>query len=74
MAELVRLLSGPCGDIHILPIQPFAGENAHRVLVRGRKGSRGPAVLAPPLILHEKARRHTNQAEAILRGKQALVF
>ncbi|MBL1431495.1 MAG: methyltransferase domain-containing protein [Robiginitomaculum sp.] len=72
--EILSLLKPVCGDIHILPILPRAGNNAHRVLVRGRKGSRATATLCAPFVLHENDKQHTDLADAILRGKQALVF
>lgn len=74
LADILELLNPTCGDIHILPIAPRAGDQAHRVLVRGRKGSRSPASLCAPLLLHETKARYTSRAEAILQGKQALVF
>lgn len=72
--EILALLTETCGDIHILPILPRVGSNAHRVLIRGRKGSRATATLCAPLVLHENDKQHTDLADAILRGKQALVF
>ncbi|MBL4616521.1 MAG: methyltransferase domain-containing protein [Robiginitomaculum sp.] len=72
--EILGLLNKTCGDIHVLPILPRTGNNAHRVLVRGRKGSRATATLCAPLVLHENDKQHTSIADAILRGKQALVF
>jgi len=74
VADIISLLNVSCGDIRILPIAPKVGENAHRVLVRARKDAKTAATILPPLVLHESGKRHTAAAEAILRGKQPLVF
>ncbi len=74
LAEIVSLLQGPCGAIQILPIAPRAGQNAHRVVVQARKGVRTGSKLLAPLILHETGQSYTARAEAIFRGREALVF
>jgi len=74
LAQLVALLHGSCADIRVQPIAPRVGNPAHRVLVRARKGVRSPSKLLPPLILHQADQQYTRQADAIFRGKQALVF
>ena len=48
-------MAGRFGGPDILPIHPRAGEPAHRVLLRAAKGSRAPARLLPPLVLHGAA-------------------
>lgn len=56
-AELARILAAldkRTGDITVLPVAPKPGEEARRVLVRGRKGlKRGPVRLLAPIHLHE---------------------
>jgi tRNA1(Val) A37 N6-methylase TrmN6 len=56
-AELARILAAldrQTGDIAVLPVAPKPGEEARRVLVRGRKGlKRGPVRLLAPIHLHE---------------------
>ena len=57
-AELARILAAFdrwTGEITVLPIAPHEGEDANRVLVRGRKGlKRGRVRLLAPLILRNK--------------------
>jgi tRNA1(Val) A37 N6-methylase TrmN6 len=69
---LDRILSaakGRFGAFDILPIAPRIGEPAHRVLVRGVKGSRAPLRLLPPIVLHgETGNGFRPEIEAILRG------
>ena len=60
------------GAIALLPVYPRAGELAHRVLVSGVKGSRGPFRIAAPIVLHRGDGRLTAEADAIHRG-EALV-
>jgi hypothetical protein len=42
--------------------------------VQGRKGSRGPLVLAPGLVLHDEDGGFSAGAEAILRNGEALIL
>jgi galactokinase len=55
------------GAVELLPLWPRAGIAAKRVLLRARKGARGPAKILPGLVLHEADGRFTPAAEAILR-------
>jgi tRNA1(Val) A37 N6-methylase TrmN6 len=50
---LIGWASRRLGALTLLPILPRADRAAHRVLLRGRRGSRAPFTLAPPLVLHE---------------------
>jgi len=72
-AELARILSGfdrQTGDITVLPIASKPGEDARRVLVRGRKGlKRGPLRLLAPLVLHQQDGSAGPALEAIRRGE-----
>src|SRR5690606_22960777 len=52
-AILSALYVRRCGGILVFPLWPRAGHPARRVLVRARKGSRAPLVLAAGLTLHE---------------------
>jgi len=73
--RLSDILSGltKCGSFIIRPIQPFAGKDAKRVLVRAKRLGKAPLRLLPPLILHDQGeRKHTPEVEAILRGDAEL--
>ena len=73
MADLLALLSAKAGSFAVRPIHPFADEPAKRVLVHAIKTGRAPLRLLPPLVLHDRdGAKHTDQAEAILRGEAAL--
>lgn len=73
-AELARILAGLdkwAGEITVLPIAPFAGEEANRVLVRARKGlKRGRMRLLAPLIVRDETgeRGFSARMRAIQRG------
>jgi tRNA1(Val) A37 N6-methylase TrmN6 len=56
------------GAVTVLPILPQREKPANRFLLRGKKGSRAPFALAPPLILQEEG-HFTPRAEAIHRGE-----
>jgi tRNA1(Val) A37 N6-methylase TrmN6 len=67
LPHILQSLAARAGGITILPVYPRQGSEAARILVRGKKGSRAPLAIAPPLILHE-GQRFTPAAEAIHRG------
>ena len=68
---LLRALEGKAGDATLLPVHSHAGQDAKRILVRARKGSRAPFRIAPPLILHD-AGGFTAEAERLHRGAGVL--
>ena len=75
LADLLALLGDKCGSFAIRPIHPFADEPAKRVLVQAIKTGKAPLRLLPPLVLHDRAgAKHSAEAEAILRGHNALGF
>ncbi|MEL7454399.1 MAG: SAM-dependent methyltransferase, partial [Pseudomonadota bacterium] len=75
-AELARLLSGLdrwVGEIVVLPIAPFPGAEANRVLIRGRKGlRRGRVRLLAPLFVRdaEGADAFSDAMQAVKRGQK----
>lgn len=72
--RLGELLAVPTmGSFRVRPIHPFADAPAKRVLVRATKTGKAPLVLLPPLVLHAReGGKHTDEVEAILRGRAAL--
>jgi tRNA1(Val) A37 N6-methylase TrmN6 len=74
LADLLASLAGGAGETVVFPLWPRAGAPAKRVIVRARKGVRGPLALAPGLVLHEIDGRYTAAADAILRDGAALAL
>ncbi|SDB29014.1 tRNA1(Val) (adenine(37)-N6)-methyltransferase [Bauldia litoralis] len=73
LAQLLAAIGRRFGALDILPIQPRAGEPAHRVLVRGLKGAGGPLRILPALVLHgDTGNGFTPEVEAMLRQGRAL--
>ena len=73
LADLLALLGEKAGSFAVRPVYPYADEPAKRVLVHAVKTGRAPLRLLPPLVLHDRnGAKHTDQAEAILRGQAAL--
>ena len=73
LADLLALLGEKAGSFAIRPVHSFADEPAKRVLVHAIKTGRAPLRLLPALVLHDRdGAKHTDQAEAILRGEAAL--
>lgn len=57
------------GMLDILPIAPRPGAAAHRILVRGVKGSRAPMRILAPLVLHPSdGNRFRPEIDGILRS------
>jgi tRNA1(Val) A37 N6-methylase TrmN6 len=67
LPHILQALAGRAGGVTLMPVYPREGANAARILVRGKKGSRAPFAIAPPLILH-KGERFTAAAEDLHRG------
>ena len=59
------------GAIVLVPLWPRAGRDARIVILRGRRGARGPDRIAAGLVLHEADGRYTAEAEAVLRDGAA---
>ena len=72
LGELLPLLAGRFGDIAVFPLFPKWGEPATRIIVQAEKGSRAGLSLLPGLVLHEADGSYTAEAEAVLRGGEAL--
>ncbi len=71
LAEALSACEGRFGALSVLPIHPRAGEAAHRIILRGVKGSRAPLRILPGLTLHEGA-GFSPLAEALHRGEAVL--
>ena len=67
LAELLAATSSRIGELRVLPVFPREGEKAMRVILRGRKGSKGPLALLPGLVVHEADGRFTPLADDIHR-------
>jgi tRNA1(Val) A37 N6-methylase TrmN6 len=72
LGELLRLLEGRFGDVTVFPLFSMTGEPATRIIVQGVKGSRAGLSLLPGLVLHQENGSYTDEAEAVLRGGEAL--
>ena len=73
LADLLALLAPKAGSVQVLPVHPFADQPAKRVIVRAIKSGKAPLRLLPPLVLHDReGGKHSERAEAILRGAAAL--
>jgi tRNA1(Val) A37 N6-methylase TrmN6 len=72
LAELLPLLEGRFGDVIVFPLYPKANDPALRIIVQAKKASRGAIRLMRGLVLHGEDGRYTEEAEAVLRGGEAL--
>lgn len=74
LGDVLSGLSGRAGDIVVYPLWPRAGAAAVRVIVRARKGGRGPLTLHPGLVLHGPGGGFTDAAEQVLRHGDPLLM
>ena len=75
--EILFHLHGRAGGIVVFPLWPHAagaGEDARRVIVRARKGSKAPMRLAAGLVLHRADGAYTDAAERVLVGGEPLAL
>ena len=72
LQDLLALFERRIGGIVVLPIHSKPGDDAIRVLLQGRKGSRAPLRIRPGLVMHETDGSFTPTAQGILRGGKGL--
>ena len=67
--DVLSVMGGYFGDIHILPVHSLSHKPAIRVLIHARKGMRGGCIVHQPLILHKtnKSGDYTDEAEQYIR-------
>ena len=65
--ESLAVLHNRAGDIRIFPLYSKPGQEAKRILVAAKKGSRGMTKVLPPLYTHNEDGSYSPQAEQILR-------
>jgi tRNA1(Val) A37 N6-methylase TrmN6 len=74
LGEVLDAVAVGFGAIAVLPIHAKPGAAAIRVLVRAVKASRAPLAVLPGFLLAAADGRPTAQAEAVLRGGDALLL
>ncbi len=72
LRPILEACEGRLGGVRVLPVHARASEDAGRIIVTGRKGSRAPLSFAPALIVHEGDGRFTPFADSIHRGEALL--
>jgi tRNA1(Val) A37 N6-methylase TrmN6 len=70
--EVLAALLGRAGEVIVFPLWPASGRPARRVLIRARKGARGPLRLLPGLVLHDEGGGYRPWVEQVLREGRAL--
>ena len=65
--EIIAVLSAKCGGVTLFPLYSKCDAEPRRFIIRARKDSREPFVLAKGLILHGKDGTFTSDANAVLR-------
>ncbi|WP_417319272.1 tRNA1(Val) (adenine(37)-N6)-methyltransferase [Emcibacter sp.] len=72
LGEILSALQGRAGDIVVFPVWATDESEAGRIIVRARKGSRGPLSLKKGLVVHTSDGGYTDRAEAVQRHGQML--
>lgn len=71
--EIIRGLGKMFGAVEIYPLWPKVGVKAKRVIVRALKDRHTPLRLHAGMVLHQDNGNYTTEAEAVLRGAEALL-
>ncbi len=71
MPEILAACGKRLGGVALMSVHSHRDKPASRILLRGKKGSRAPLSISPPLVLQEQG-RFTPLAEAIHRGTRLL--
>jgi tRNA1(Val) A37 N6-methylase TrmN6 len=72
LAEILAALQDQFNDVRIFPVHPREGAPATRIVVKARRGGRGPLTLMAGLVLHQADGSWTRIADAILHGNTEL--
>jgi tRNA1(Val) A37 N6-methylase TrmN6 len=78
LPHLIEELRPGFGDVTVKPLAARAGRDPHRMLIKARKGAKGPFRLCAALILHDGEQHvldgddFSDQATRILRDGAAL--
>lgn len=73
LPEILHEMEKGCGSLKIIPLWPNKETPAKRILVQGVKSDKGPTLLHPGIVLHEKDGQPTELSESILRAGASLV-
>jgi len=74
LKPILDALDGRFGGLEILPLYPKVGAPVHRLIVRGRKGSRAPSKLLPGLAIHGPDGKFAPLIERVLQAPEALAW
>ena len=66
--EIMKHLYGKLGGITIAPIWSKQGQDAKRIIIKGRKGIKSPTAIEAGLVLHNETGEFTSKANDILRN------
>jgi tRNA1(Val) A37 N6-methylase TrmN6 len=74
LPRLLEALGNRFGGLALLPVHPAEGRPASRILIQGKRGSKAPLHILPPLFLHRPDGSFTSEAEAIHRGEARIAL
>ena len=74
LQSILEVLDGRFGGLEILPLHPKASASAHRLIVRGCKGSRAAPALLPGLAIHGPDGKFSPEIERVLQAGEALAW
>lgn len=78
LQDLIKGCDSRVGDLRILPVSARVGRDAELVILRARKGAKGPLKLLAPIVLHagdthvEGGKKYAVDIEAVLRNGEPL--
>ncbi len=69
---LTALATYKFGAIEVWPLQPYAGQDMHRVVVRARLRRKTPMAIHPAITLHDGHEKYSEAAKEIMRDGKNL--
>lgn len=72
LGDLLQAFRSRFGAVTVRPLHPRSGQPAIRVIVTGKKGSRAPLSLLPPLVLHNDDKAFRPEVAAVLSSPSSL--
>jgi tRNA1(Val) A37 N6-methylase TrmN6 len=72
LGDLLNVFAARFGGLTVTPLHPRNGLPAIRVLVSGRKGSRAPLSISPPIFLHEEGSAFRSEISSVLNAPRSL--
>lgn len=73
LGEILTSINGKLGEVKVIPLYSKVGQSAKRVIVIGRKASKGALSILPPVVVHKEGGEYSSLAHKVLRLGDSLI-